>query len=328
MGTPGSYCQEWKKQGDIAVHVLILGAGALGSLLGTRLLRTDARLTLLSTNQEHMQAIAMRGLLLEELDGSPQRFRFAAAVSDPDDIRGAADVVLVTVKTYDTQSAISSVKGCCHGSTTFLTLQNGIGNGERIAEMVGPDAVLLGTTAQGATFLESGRIRHGGNGPTFIGEPAGPPTDRVHSLVELFSRAGLLTQASGEMEMLVWKKLLINVGINAITALTGIRNGVVADLEAARNLCRAAVEEAMLVARAKGIPVAADIDQQVLGVARATAQNRSSMGQDVDFGQRTEIEAINGAIVRFAEALGIPTPVNRTLTQLIQIVEARQDHGQ
>jgi 2-dehydropantoate 2-reductase len=328
MGTPGSYCQEWKKQGDIAVHVLILGAGALGSLLGTRLLRTDARLTLLSTNQEHMQAIAMRGLLLEELDGSLQRFRFAAAVSDPDDIRGAVDVVLVTVKTYDTQSAISSVRGCCHGSTTFLTLQNGIGNGERIAEMVGPDAVLLGTTAQGATFLESGRIRHGGNGPTFIGEPAGPPSDRVHSLVELFSRAGLATQASGEMEMLVWKKLLINVGINAITALTGIRNGVVADLEAARNLCRAAVEEAMLVARAKGIPVAADIVQQVLEVARATAQNRSSMGQDVDFGQCTEIEAINGAIVRFAEALGIPTPVNRTLTQLIQIVEARQDHGQ
>jgi len=143
----------------------------------------------------------------------------------------------------------------------------------------------------------------------------------VQSLVELFSRAGLITQASGEMEVLIWKKLLVNVGINAITALTGIRNGVIADLEAARSLCRAAVEEAATVARAKDIPVPVEIVEQVLAVARATAKNRSSMGQDVDFGKRTEIDAINGAIVRFGEDLGIDTPVNRTLTQLIRIVE-------
>jgi 2-dehydropantoate 2-reductase len=306
------------------MHVLILGAGAIGSLLGARLLGANVRLTLLSTNREHMQAIAANGLVVEELDGSRQRFLFPAAVDDPSAIQAPVDVVLVTVKTYDTQAAIASVKACCHGSTVFLTLQNGIGNGERIAEMVGADAVVLGTTAQGATYLEPGGIRHGGNGPTFIGEPTGAPTERVHSLVALFARAGLVTQTSGEMEVLIWRKLLVNVGINAITALTGTRNGRIADVEPARQLCQAAVQEAMAVARAKGIPVAADMVEQVLTVARATAQNRSSMGQDVDRRQPTEIDAINGAIVRFAEVLGIATPVNRTLTQLINIVEATQ----
>jgi 2-dehydropantoate 2-reductase len=304
------------------MHVLILGAGALGSLFGARLLGTDVRLTLLSTDRKHMQAIRETGLLVEELDGSQRRFAFPAAVDTPGLIGDPVDVVLVTVKAHDTQPAVASVLAGCHASTLFLTLQNGIGNGERIAQTVGAHAVLLGTTAQGATYLGPGRIRHGGNGPTFMGEVAGPPTDRVQSLVELFSTAGLVTRASGEMVVLIWKKLLVNVGINAITALTGIRNGVIADLEAARNLCWAAVEEAATVARAKDIPVPGDIVEQVLAIARATAQNRSSMGQDVDFGKRTEIDAINGAIVRFGAELGIDTPVNRTLTQLIQIVEA------
>ncbi|HAA03860.1 MAG TPA: 2-dehydropantoate 2-reductase [Syntrophobacteraceae bacterium] len=306
------------------MHVLILGAGALGSLLGARLSRADFKLTLLTTNREHIRAIVEGGLRIEELDGGLERFRFASAVSDPADIGEAVDVVLVTVKTYDTQAAVSSVRNHCHASTIFLTLQNGIGNGDRIAELVVPASVLMGTTAQGATYLEPGRIRHGGNGPTFIGESSGPPSERVHSLVDLFVRARLVAEASSNMEMLIWKKLLVNVGINAITALTGIRNGGIADLEAARDLSRGAVEEAMVVAQAKGVPVAIDMVEQVLTVARATAKNRSSMGQDVDFGQRTEIDAINGAIVSFGQELGIATPVNRTLTQLIRIVEERQ----
>jgi 2-dehydropantoate 2-reductase len=306
------------------MHVLILGAGALGSLLGARLSRADCKLTLLTTNREHIRAIVEGGLRIEELDGGLERFRFASAVSDPADIGEAVDVVLVTVKTYDTQAAVSSVRNHCHASTIFLTLQNGIGNGDRIAELVVPASVLMGTTAQGATYLEPGRIRHGGNGPTFIGESSGPPSERVHSLVDLFVRARLVAEASSNMETLIWKKLLVNVGINAITALTGIRNGGIADLEAARDLSRAAVEEAMVVAQAKGVPVAIDMVEQVLTVARATAKNRSSMGQDVDFGQRTEIDAINGAIVSFGQELGIATPVNRTLTQLIRIVEERQ----
>jgi len=124
------------------------------------------------------------------------------------------------------------------------------------------------------------------------------------------------------MAQLIWEKLHVNVGINAITALTGIRNGFIAAMPVARELCRAAVEEAMRVARAKGFVMPEDMVERVLAIAQATAVNRSSMGQDVDHRKRTEIDAINGAIVALGEQLHLPTPVNQTLVRLVKILEA------
>jgi 2-dehydropantoate 2-reductase len=303
------------------MQVLILGAGALGSLLGARLSQAEAGISLLTTNRQHIQAIRQGGLIVEELDGSSRRYALSA-YDHPRSLEKTPDLVIVVVKTYDIEAAVAGMVGHCHPSTIFLTLQNGIGNWERIAHLVGKGAVLVGTTAQGSTLVESGKARHGGNGPTFVGEPQGPPTPRVQSVVELFQRAGFKTEARDRMEQLIWEKLHANVGINAITALTGIRNGFIAETAVAKELCRAAVEEAMLVARAKGFEIDEGMVERVLGIAQATAVNRSSMGQDVDRRKRTEIDAINGAIVRFGEQLHIPMPVNRTLTQLVKILEA------
>ncbi len=166
-------------------------------------------------------------------------------------------------------------------------------------------------------------IRHGGNGPTYIGEPGGPASERVRGLVELFREAELAAEPSDEVERLIWEKLVINVGINAITGLTGIRNGFIAEMREATDLCRSAVEEAITVARSKGFPIGLEMIQRVIAVARATARNRSSMGQDVDKKKRTEIDAINGAVVRFGKEAGIPTPVNQTLTSLMKVLEAQ-----
>lgn len=302
------------------MHVLMLGAGAMGSLLGARLVRTDAKVTLLSTNREHIETVRRDGLTIEELDGAHTRHALTA-FHTPGDIREKADLVIVMVKSYSTENAVLSIGELRHPSTVFLTLQNGIGNWERIADLVGRGSVLAGSTAQGATLVGPGMIRHGGNGPTSIGEPQGPPTQRVHSAVDLFRRAGLETNSSDGMEHLIWEKLHVNVGINAITALTGVRNGKIAELKEARELCRQAVEEAMRIAGAKGFAIREDMVERVLSIALATAVNRSSMGQDVDRKKRTEIDAINGAIVRFGEEIRISTPVNRTLTQLIKIME-------
>lgn len=303
------------------MHILILGAGALGSLLGARLSRTEARVSLLTTNRQHVQAIRQSGLVIEELDGREECYSLSA-YDHPRSVEGTPDLVIVVVKTYAIEGAVSSVVECCSSSTLFMTLQNGIGNWERIARLVGREAVLVGTTAQGATLLEPGRIRHGGNGPTFMGEPHGPPSPRVQVVVDVFQEAGFKAEARVRMEQLIWEKLHANVGINAITALTGIRNGFIAATAVAGDLCRAAVEEAMLVARAKGFEIGEDMVERVLAIAQATAVNRSSMGQDVDRRKRTEIDAINGAIVAFGEQAKIPTPVNRTLTQLVKILEA------
>ena len=303
------------------MHLLILGAGALGTLLGARLSKTDARVSFLSTNTDHIQAIRQGGLVIEELDGSTQPYA-VPAYDDPRSIEAAPDLVLVVVKTYSIEAAVSGIIEQCSPNTLFLTLQNGIGNWERIAHLVGRQSVQVGTTAQGSTLVAPGRVRHGGNGPTFIGEPQGPPTPRIESVVELFHRAGFKAEAGDRMEQLIWEKLQVNVGINAITALTGIRNGFIAATAVARELCRAAVEEAMLVARAKGFEISEDMVERVLVIAQATARNRSSMGQDVDYRKQTEIDAINGAIVAFGERAHIPTPVNRTLTQLVKTLEA------
>jgi len=302
------------------MHILILGAGALGSLLGARLSRAAAKLSLLAMDRPHIQAIRQSGLAVEELDGNLTHYALSA-YDDPHSLEEAPDLVLVAVKTHSIEDAVSSVLGCCHAKTLFLTLQNGIGNWERIAKFVGWGSVLVGTTAQGATLVGPGRIRHGGNGPTYLGEPQGPPSARVHAIVEQFAKAGLAAEAREGMEQLVWEKLLVNVGINAITALTGTKNGFIAKSPVARELCRAAVEEAMLVARAKGFQISQDMVERVWAVAEATAVNRSSMGQDVDHGNPTEIDAINGAIVASGEQLHIATPINRTLTQLVKIME-------
>lgn len=308
------------------MHVLILGAGAMGSLVGARLARTGAAVTLFSTNRQHISTIREEGLLIEELNGSKSR-HVLTAWDEPGKISEKVDLTIVLVKSYATAEAVTSIKDHCHAGTVFLTLQNGVGNWEHIAEVVGRDSVLVGSTAQGATLVAPGRIRHGGNGATSIGETQGPPTDRVHSTVELFREAGFEAHASGQMEQLIWEKLQVNVGINAITALTGIRNGVIARLDVARDLSKAAVLEAMEVARAKGFTIREDMVDRVIAVALATAINRSSMGQDADRRKRTEIDAINGAIVRFGEEMKIATPVNRTLTQLVKILEASYEQG-
>lgn len=303
------------------MHILILGAGALGSLLGARLSQADrVRISLLTTDRQHVLAIRQDGLTVEELDGSTRCYRLPA-FDAPHTLEEAPDLVLVSVKTHSIEGAVSSVVDRCHAATLFLTLQNGIGNWERIGRLVGESSVVVGTTAQGATLLAPGRIRHGGNGPTYLGEPDGPPTPRVLAVVEKFRQAGLAAESREGMAQLIWEKLHVNVGINAITALTGIRNGFIAAMPVARELCRAAVEEAMRVARAKGFVMPEDMVERVLAIAQATAVNRSSMGQDVDHRKRTEIDAINGAIVALGEQLHLPTPVNQTLVQLVKILE-------
>ncbi len=303
------------------MRILILGAGALGSLIGARLSRTNGQVLLLTTDREHVASIQQRGLLVEELDGSTSRY-YLPAHDHPHTISEKPDIVIVTVKSYDTVAAVHSVMDCCCASTVFLTLQNGIGNWESISQMVGEESVLAGSTAQGATMLEPGMIRHGGNGQTHVGEINGRLSPRVHRIVDVFRQAEMEAHASDAMQRLIWEKLLINVGINAITALTGITNGLVAELEPARHLSQSAVQEAFDVARARGFAIDVDIFERVLAVAKATATNRSSMLQDVDRKKRTEIDAINGAVVRFGQEAGIATPVNQSLARLVHTLEA------
>ena len=231
--------------------------------------------------------------------------------------------MIVFVKSTQTAGVAPIAASVAAGGGTVMTLQNGMGNAESLAEVLDPARILAGTTSHGATLLGPGRIRHAGIGPTTIGAWAAVPEgrQRARQVAELFNSAGIETSEAEEVRTVLWNKLLINIGINAITALTAIKNGQLLDLEATRELSRAAVEEALAVARAGAIKVRPDAVDIVFQVARATAANRSSMGQDVDHRRRTEIGAINGFIVAEARRLGLAAPVNGTLTALIQTLE-------
>jgi 2-dehydropantoate 2-reductase len=182
---------------------------------------------------------------------------------------------------------------------------------------------MIGVTHHGATLLGPGHVRHAGWGDTYIGELKGRETERASRIAEMFQKAGIETYVSSQIYELVWAKLLINVGINGLTALTGLKNGQLLDYPETLRLMDALVSEAADVAKRKGIRIGENPIQKVVSVAEATRENRSSMGQDFDYKRKTEIDAINGAIVREAKRLGIAVPYNQMITDLIKAIERR-----
>jgi len=301
------------------MKIAIIGAGAMGSLFGALLRKAKADVRLLDVWPEHVEAINENGLRVE-WEGKTRTIS-ARAFTDPADI-GIADLILIFVKSTQTRVAAEIAKKLADETTLVMTLQNGLGNADTLAQVMGRGRIIAGTTSHGATMLGPGHIRHAGRGPTVIGMWDGPDNGRIERVVDLFTTAGIEIKANADIRKIIWEKLLVNVGINAITALTHIKNGRILDLEVTRDLCRTAVEEAATVAEALGISVKNDIVAHVYHVAGATAKNRSSMGQDVDHGRPTEISAINGAVVSAAGKAGIPVPVNQTLTTLVETLQA------
>jgi 2-dehydropantoate 2-reductase len=302
------------------MKITVIGAGAMGSLFGALLAEAGEEVVLVDIWPEQVNAVNVQGLSVEREETT--RSVALKAVMDPADA-GLADLVIVFVKSGHTEKAAAAAKAILKQDGFVLTLQNGMGNADAIARVVAASRVIAGTTSHGATMLGPGRIRHAGAGPTVIGAWTGKDAAGAGKVARCLNHAGIATTVSEDVRSLVWNKLLVNVGINAITALTGIRNGQILDLDSTRWISRTAVEEAMAVARAFGIGVRDDAVSHMFSIAQATAANRSSMGQDVDHKRSTEIGAINGYVVKEADRLGLPAPVNRTLTGL---VETLQEH--
>ncbi len=303
------------------MQIVIIGAGAMGGLFASRLSAAGETVTVMDVWQEHIERIRQQGLILEDEAGT--FVSHPAAVTRVEDLP-PADLIIIFVKSYMTGAAAKSAREILGPSTRVLTLQNGLGNAETIAEIVGKERVLAGTTAMGATLLGVGRVRLGGTGDTHIGRLAGPADEFCHETARVFSQAGLPATADDEVQSLIWGKLVINIGINALTALLKLRNGQLSDFYETRELVEMAVGEAVQVAAAAGIWLPyEDAVSKVLSTARATGGNQSSMLQDILNGRHTEIDAINGALVREGERVGVLTPVNRTLTLLIRTLEKK-----
>ena len=302
------------------MKIVIVGPGAMGCLFAAFLSKSKEEVWLLDKNKERAAKINQQGIIIEGISGNWQAPVKATALAKDID---RADLIIISVKSYDTKEAITHVRSLVDENSRVLTLQNGIGNIEIIGEIVGMEKVIGAVTNLGATLIDIGRTRHAGRGETVIGRIDGKIPVEMRQIREIFNRIGLETRISRDIKGLLWSKLIINVGINALTAITRLNNGRLIEFEGTRRILREAVLEATRIAKRKRIRLIYDDPlAKVEAVCEATATNVSSMLQDVLRKRRTEIDFINGVIVRQGQELGIPVSVNSILVDLVKTIEA------
>lgn len=301
------------------MKIVVVGPGAIGCLLTAFLSKSKEEVWLLDKNKERANKIQQQAIFIEGVSGN-----WRAPVKATADVKeiGNADLIIICVKSYNTKEAIIQTKFLIGDNTRVLTLQNGVGNIGIISDVVGPEKVIGGVTNLGATLIDIGQLRHAGKGETVIGRIDGKISQDVRLIREIFNKVGLETRISRDIKGLLWSKLIINVGINALTAITHLNNGRLIEFEGTRRILRDAVLEAIRIAKKKRIKLIYDDPlAKVEAVCEATAANVSSMLQDVLRKRRTEIDFINGVIVRQGQELGIPVPVNSTLVDLVKTIE-------
>ncbi|ADJ13509.1 ketopantoate reductase family protein [Halalkalicoccus jeotgali] len=294
------------------MRIVLFGAGSLGSLLGGLLAREHD--VVLVGRDPHVAAIREDGLRV----GGEFDYRIDPEVTT-DGTGLTAALALVTVKSYDTDEAARTLSTGEFG--TALSLQNGLGNEERLAaELDCP--VLAGTASYGARLIEPGAVECTGLGRVVLGPPEGGESTLATMIGEAFAESGLETTVADDMPRRLWVKCAVNTAINPLTALTGTKNGVVLD-EPAWPIAREAAHETARVARESGVDLSEEMVVDALErVASATRGNTSSMAQDLRKGRRTEIDAINGYVAQQAEG---SVPTNALLTGLVKTWE--NSHG-
>ncbi len=306
------------------MKIAIIGAGAMGSIFGA-MLSGAADVFLIDPFEEHVKEINSKGLIIEYNKGSNKKYNITAC-TDTSIIKSRVDLAIIFTKYYATAQAAQTASSILDERGLALTLQNGLGNLEIIAGIVGNDRAVAGVTSHGGTMVCPGVVRHAGIGPTHI---AGNQrnSEAVKRVVENFNSAGIETDISDNLDGLIWGKLIINVGINALAAILKVENGFLGKTVAVENLMARAVLEAVNIADALSIKLPyEDPMEQVKKVCRNTAGNRASMLQDILKGARTEVGVINGAIVEKGREIGLPTPYNIFLSEIIEALEATSEN--
>ncbi len=292
--------------------VLIVGTGAMACLFAANLAGSGNAVSMLGSWPEGLAALRQQGVRLLEMDGSTHQY--PVEVMDYSNCQGNFAQALVLVKSWQTRQAAMQLAGCLKKNGIALTLQNGFGNVETLQAVLGSVRVALGVTTIGARMLEPGYVQHTGAGKVSLGSHK-----NVIGFGDLFKNAGFQVELIADTQSLLWGKLVINAAINPLTALLRVPNGELLARSSARELMQEAASEAALVAAAKGIKLPyEDPEDAVEAVAKNTASNISSMLQDVLRGTPTEIDAINGAIIRESEKVGLLAPVNRILWRLVR----------
>lgn len=307
------------------MKIVVLGAGALGCALGSVLTEGGQEVWLVNRGQAHVDAMNQHGLKVRE-NGVDRFVKVYAATScaGVNVSSGPADLIIVLVKSFHTREAIESARQIVSPETVVLSLQNGLGHEDILAEVVGQDKVLAGKTYAGGVMIGDGHIIVGTKGKdTHIGEIDGRMSPRANRIADVFNQAGLLTHVSENIMGTMWDKLLVNVATGALSGITRLTYGELYQLPEVKACAIAAVAEAMAVAKAKGITLSVTDPKQpwVKAAAGLPYEFKASMLQSLEKGSITEIDFVNGAVVRWGAKLGVPTPVNLALVACMKGIE-------
>jgi 2-dehydropantoate 2-reductase len=311
------------------MRILVLGAGALGGLIGARLSEAGEDVTLLEANVARARLLGEEGLFLSEADTGERQVRLQVATS----VVGLApvDLLFVAVKSYQTEDAVRAALPAIGDRTWVLSTQNGIGNVERIRRVLDSRRILTGITFHSIQHTGPNRMRYRtGIKPIQMSPVDGEITDEVRAIGAMFNAAGLRAEVVPEVDTVVWQKLVHNAVVNPVSALTGMTCSELLEDADMQALMRGVCEEIAGVMRARGTPLEDEEDpyRPIVRSQKALGKNRPSMWQDLVRGFRTEIDAMNGGIVDEARRLGMDAPLNWALVQFIHSRERQQARRQ
>jgi 2-dehydropantoate 2-reductase len=306
------------------MKICMLGSGALGSSIGGQLAAAGLDVYFFDTWEEHISTMANHGLKI--IEPPSERLVNVRATTNCREIE-PVDLIIILVKSFHTKEAIENVLPIIGDKTVILSLQNGVGNEEILVDVLGKERVIGGKTYVGGVLIGPGEVLAGVKGKlTYIGELDGKTTERINRISRLFSQAGLETIISDNIYGIIWYKLLINVATGALAAITRLPYGALTTMENIIECATEAVVEAVAVAKAGGVELPVKDPREIWYKATEglPPEFKTSMLQDIEKGSRTEIDYINGSVVKLGEKYNIPTPVNKTLVTCIKGIEFQQ----
>lgn len=295
--------------------VAVMGAGAVGCYYGGMLARAGHEVVLIA-RPRHVDAIARDGLRMETTSFDEQ-VRLAAS-SEPGAVQGA-QLVLFCVKSTDTESAGALLRPHLASDALVLTLQNGVDNADRLRTVLPQHAVAAAVVYVATEMAGPGHVKHHGRGELVI-----EPANAGEAVAQALADAGVPTEVSSNVRGALWAKLILNCAYNAVSAITQLPYGKTVAGEGIKDVMRDVVAECLAVAQAEGVQVAGDVHAAVAKLADSMPSQYSSTAQDLARGKRSEIDYLNGLIVKRGEALGIATPANRVLWALVKLMEGKR----
>jgi 2-dehydropantoate 2-reductase len=305
--------------GPLSMKILVMGAGAVGAYFGARLAAAGEEVTFCARGK-YLEAFRTRGIALNSIRGD-LRLDTVRATAEPREF-APYDLILFCVKAYDTTEAASVIEGCVAGGGAILTLQNGVENEDRLADIFGRDAVMGGNARVGVEMATPGELVHLSSGHIDFGELDGRDTERARRIATVFSRAGILGELTPKIRTLRWDKLVWNAAFNSVATLTRRRVGDIIDDPESRQVVITLMREIITVARADGADISFNrVDSYLAHSDKNLRAIKTSTQQDLERGKRLEYEALSGAVVRAARRYGVSVPAMETIYALMRLLD-------